>query len=313
MDALPKKLADSTIKQYQGRLDRVAKAGIPLDDPDKMFAWFEKEQLGMSAQKLYLSALKWSLEDKAPAVYGNKIKEMMNSIRKVEINQDLTERQQPNSLSYDEIMKVQRELHAKTDKTKRDWLDLVIVSLYSLQPPARADYGEMKVFSKREGKKWEGNQLVWAKGNPRFIYKIYKTASKYGTTIVKVSKDLYKVLEGWFTYLGKVPEFLLDRHLTDNAFTQLVIDTFERLTAKRVGITLLRHAYITKMYPLMKTRKQKEELAAKMMHSVDRQEIYNNPAEKGKKIEVLEKEIASPPHVKKTRKVSIKAGVSFDL
>jgi hypothetical protein len=53
--------------------------------------------------------------------------------------------------------------------------------------------------------------------------------------------------------------------------------TFKKYTDKSVGINLIRHAYITEYFPTLKTIKDKKEVARRMMHSKNTQELYNLP------------------------------------
>lgn len=50
--------SEATIKQYETCLRKIEKEGLTIDDPATFFAWIQQRG-GVSAQKLYLSALKW--------------------------------------------------------------------------------------------------------------------------------------------------------------------------------------------------------------------------------------------------------------
>ena len=57
-------------------------------------------------------------------------------------------------------------------------------------------------------------------------------------------------------------------------FANDVIETFSH-SKKKIGVDILRHSYIMYMYPKLKTIKEKEELAKRMLHSTAQQEKYN--------------------------------------
>jgi hypothetical protein len=150
-----------------------------------------------------------------------------------------------------------------------------VASLYTLQPPVRADYGAVEVVGKRSPRR-EGNQLVWGqKQGAYFIFKDYKTKGTYGVVEVRVSPALHAVITEWFEHLGKRPKWLLGRSITPNDLLAEIQHAFHT-TRKAIGINLLRHAYIKHHFPQLTTIKQKEELARMMLHSKDKQEQYNS-------------------------------------
>jgi hypothetical protein len=189
--------------------------------------------------------------------------------------QMLSEKQVENFVTYEELLKQQQRLGAKEDKSERDWKDYVVASLYTLNPPVRADYGDMRIFKIRPGRKARtGNELIWGKKKPYFIFRDYKTSATYGAVEVPVSPGLYEVLTSWFAYVGKVPKYLLGRAIEAHDLLNYVERAFKP-TGKRIGIDLLRHAYIHAHLPAISTDiKAKQVLAKQMLHSVDRQAHY---------------------------------------
>jgi hypothetical protein len=151
---------------------------------------------------------------------------------------------------------------------------LLIASLYTLQPPVRADYGEMKVFARRSSKR-TGNELIYGQKNKPayFVFREYKTAKTYGPVEIRVAPALLSVITGWFEHLGKTPKHLLGRPVTPNDLLGLINHAF-RSTKKDIGVNLLRHAYITNFMKTPRTIKEREELAMKMLHDKDTQEKY---------------------------------------
>jgi hypothetical protein len=82
------------------------------------------------------------------------------------------------------------------------------------------------------------------------------------------------VIEGWFDFLGKTPEYILDVEYSNVVLSNYIRDVFRRITGKAVGINLLRHARITHELAKPKTIKVKKELARRMMHSQSTQGTY---------------------------------------
>jgi hypothetical protein len=92
---------------------------------------------------------------------------------------------------------------------------------------------------------------------------------------VKVSAPLLRAIEEWFAHLGKVPKHLLGRPITDGDLL-LEIQSAFHTTQKKIGINLLRHAYIKHHFPSLTTIAQKDKLAREMLHSRQKQEEYNS-------------------------------------
>lgn len=266
--------SESTIKQYERRLTLLANDGVdPIGKPQSLLDWFEKNKHGESSQKLYLSAIKFTFPDEFPKVLQDKINELYKKQNEKDMEQKLTERQEQNFVKWEDILAVQKKLAGLEDKSDSKWKQYLVVSLYTLNAPVRADYGEMEVFNKYN-KKRTGNELIWNK-SPKFVFRVYKTAKTYGEVRIPVSKPLQKVIGEWFTHLGGVPKYLLGTAPSNpNTFAIYVQDTMRKHTGKEVGVSLLRHSYITYMFPKLKTLKQKQALSTKMLHSRDLQEKY---------------------------------------
>lgn len=269
-------LAPSTIKKYEQALKRIEDAGKELDKPAEVIAWIKTKE--GTAQKVYYSAIKYNLA-RPPFVFPEEYQEELNRLYKLQNekdgNQQLSEKQVSNFVPYADLLAVQKRLGAKEDKSDKDWRDYLIASLYTLQPPVRADYGSVQIVGKRSATR-EGNQLVLGqKAGPYFIWKDYKTKGDYGTVEVRVSDALSSVITGWFEHLGKIPKYLLGRAIDSNDLLGEIQHAF-RSTKKNIGVDLLRHAYIKHHFPSLTTIAQKDELARKMLHSRQTQEEYNS-------------------------------------
>lgn len=271
-------LAPTTIKKYELALKRVEDAEKDLSKPAEVIAWIKTRGGEVTAQKLYYSAIKYYLSQ-PPRVFPEEYQEELNRLYKVQNekdgNQQLSEKQVSNFVPYADLLKVQERLGAKLEKSDKDWRDYLIASLYTLQPPVRADYGSVQIVGKRSATR-EGNQLVLGqKGGAYFIWKEYKTKGEYGTVEVRVSDALLPIINNYFEHLGKRPKYLLGRAIDSNDLLGEIQHAF-RSTGKNIGINLLRHAYIKHHFPSLTTIAQKDELARKMLHSRQKQEEYNS-------------------------------------
>lgn len=273
--------SESTVKQYASRMAILQKAGIdPFANPQSLLKWFEENKHGGSSQKLYLSAVKNANPEKFPEVLQEKITELYKKQNEQDSKQKLTANQEKNFVKWDEIVAVQRALASKENKTPAEMKQYLVVSLYTLQAPVRADYGEMQVFT-RQSRKRKGNELIWNKANPMFVFRDYKTAKTYGEVRIAISKPMRAVIRNWFASLGGTPKYLLgDTPSNPNTFAVYVQDTFRKYTGKDVGVSLLRHSYITHIFPSLHTIEQKQAVATRMLHSRELQEKYNVPDKK---------------------------------
>lgn len=274
--------SENTLKVYTRNLRKLSEEGFAdlSRDPESVVEFIHKKYDKYNTRKSYLSAILSTFEDKTkiPQIYKDAILQEFDLQKHKEKNQVLTPEQDKNYLSWKEVMKVQRDLENMKDKSRPQWLAYLVVSLYSLTAPVRSDYGSMNV-DKRKRK--TGNVFVNRSSRPYFVFREYKTAGTYGEVEVPVPKPLMRVIHEWFEHLGYVPDYLLDKEYNNVVLSNYVRDVFHRYTGKSTGINLLRHAYITEYLPKLKSIRAKEAVARKMLHSKDRQELYNLPDKEG--------------------------------
>ena len=267
----------STQKQYDARIKILREAGFTdfLKNPEKVLAFVNSKSEKFSTRKVYISAILSTIEDKTktPLVYRDALKEFFNLQHEKEDSNELTEGQKKNEMTWEDILDVQKVLAEKEDKNEPEWRAYVVVSLYTLNDPVRANYGDLKVSNLRQMAK--GNELVWGGPRPYFVFREYKTAQSYGDTNVPVNLALKKVIEEWFDHLGSVPEYILGVKYSNIVLSNYIRDVFRRITGKAVGVNLLRHARITHELAKPKTTKVKKELAKRMMHSQSTQQTYH--------------------------------------
>ena len=265
--------SESTLKQYAMRMAILKKDGIkPIENPQSLLSWLDTKAIGNSAQKVYLSAVKNSNPEAFPKALQDKLNELYTAQNKQDMEQKLTEKQEKNFLKWEDLMAVQKTL-AEKSKGALSWKQFLVVSLYTLNPPVRADYGEVEVHTRRS-KTRTGNELIW-NTKPVFVFRKYKTAKTYGTVELPIEAPLVEVIRQWFEVLGGVPKYLLGETASNpNTFAVFVADTFRRYTGKDIGVSLLRHSFITHIYPSLRSRERKDAMARRMLHSTDRQELY---------------------------------------
>jgi len=274
--------AENTLKRYGIALRKLEEANLDIKrEPEKVVSYLHEKYDKYNTRKSFLSAIMSSYEDKAsiPKIYRDAIQEEFKFQKQKEEAQELTPEQDANYLPWNEITKVQKQLADKKDKTSTEWLEYLIVSLYTLTSPVRADYATMIVSkSAKLGKAKATNLFVNIK-KPYFLFREYKTADTYGEIKVLVPKPLVKVITEWFEHINQVPEYLLGNKYTPITLSNYIRNVFKKYTGKSVGINLLRHSYLTYMNNEGKLRsiKSKTAVAKKMMHSIETQTKYDLP------------------------------------
>ena len=268
-----KPIAESTKKKYEQAIMRLK--NVNLQKPEEFFNYVKDKELGESFEKMNLSAIKWYLSKENmdfPDAYQKRIDELYNRQNDKDLDQNLSEKLKEKFVPYDKLLEVQKELEEKKEKTDKQWLDYVITSLYTLNPPIRNNYGEMKVFKRTDSRR-KGNELIWRNKNPIIVMRDYKNAGTNGPVELPISKPLQKVISEWFNHLKVLPSHVLGAKYSDTQTSKLIAGAFGK--GKFVGIDNLRHAYIQHHLPDIATdTRARKNLADRMLHSVERQQAY---------------------------------------
>jgi len=266
--------SEASIKQYKSRIALLNKAGFHdfTTQSADVIAYLDAMNT-VSNRKLYTSAILYMYNYamvEPPAVYNEYIGKQFAAQNVKDDKQELSPKQMEEYLTWDEILAVREKLAAMT-KNKTQWRDYLVVCLYTMINPVRADFGDMRVLRKMLGTK---NQIVLEDGPPYFVFTEYKTKKTYGEVRVDIPDDLMAVIKEWFAFLGRTPEFLLDVEYSGSVLSNYVRACFKKHTGKSTGINLLRHAFITNELSTPKTIHEKRMIANSMLHSTHRQELY---------------------------------------
>ena len=253
-------------------------AGVDLDDdPKDVWKHIDNLEISLSSKKLYISAILNALKEQdkpIPQLYNNVMISLKKKATEKANSQELTEQQNENSMTWLDIINSYKSYQKSVKKTDvNDYKDFMILSLYVLNDPVRADYNDMKVFSKNPSKDISGNYMLWNTRKKDFVFQDYKTSSTYGKITVPINKDLRKIIKHWLT-LNPNQEWLMGAEQTSAWLSLRIRIIMKRLTGKEVGINIIRHARITYELNGQKTINEKAPLAHNMMHSNAVQEQY---------------------------------------
>lgn len=215
-------------------------------------------------------------------VHGKRLKDSIDQQRAGREFQ-LTEKEQKSFMIWEDILQLYETISKQIDLTRySSFLDYVILSLYILQPPVRADYANMNMFIEDSfiPDDFSENYCV-LQTNPRFVFHKYKTAKHRGTTVVPMDDRLHDILIQWAHI--NTSDFLLSsivqstqtfKVMTENTLSKRLTSIFLTYSKKPVTINTLRHSFISFMSKYDQEYDKKCNNADKMMHSLSMADRY---------------------------------------
>ena len=280
---------------YEDNLGKKCKIPECLDDDCDKIIEIIKLNYELSSIHSFISAVLWELSKQSSydTDYINKIKEkyrvhgkeIKESVERSKIGKEfeLTEKEKKNFIIWEDILKFRESLLINLRKDDyNSMIEFLIISLYTLHPPARADYAYMKLFIDDSfiPENYKENYCV-LQTNPRFVFNKYKTAKDRGPTIIKIFPELHDILLDWVE-LNK-SEYLLSSYIksknlskpfTENTLCRRITLIFQKYLDKSVTINTLRHSFISFMSKNDQEYDRKKENAEKMMHSISMADTY---------------------------------------
>lgn len=273
-------------KTYKDRLVRLTK--IMNHDLDwiimhcnETFKILQKFQI--QTQKGYinsiLSLFKYTknLKKNKPDTYScwyARFKEVNEKAEAKYNNMEASDRQKEVYVSWVDIITTREKL----DKTSIEYL---LLSLYTMIPPSRADMNMIKIFyndDPSDTTKYP-NYLVIYDDKMKLVYNEFKSKSR---KIQKYEKILPEILDKVVrSNLKKFPrQFLIvsprDEKPYNNAsnFSRYFSRILERIFKKKVTINTLRHSFVNSLDMNKLTPLEKDIIARDLMHSKDTMDKY---------------------------------------
>ncbi len=228
-------------------------------------------------------------------VYYTEMNNINKYERKVSEEQIKTKRQQDNWASIADLEKIRDDygkllkkkkynsasMEFKEDRDRSLMLKYLIASLYTMLPPRRLEYGNMKRVNEHEyfvlsNEVRENNNYCVVKNRNKKYFSFGDVKSPDpDNRIVKIDipKKLNNIINMWFN-LTDSESFLVTSHgmpMTSNALSTFMI---RYVFPKNIGASMVRHIYLTEKYKNESSLKEKQELATKMNHSVNTQNLY---------------------------------------
>lgn len=178
------------------------------------------------------------------------------------------------------------EIIQKRDALDKDSQEYLILSLYTMLPPVRADFNKVKIFNNttptpEQVKEYPNHLIITTKPtyNMKLVYNEFKTKSRKLQVYEKHLPDnLTQVIK---RSLNENPrEFLIVSEKTNepyhkpNSFTQHVKRVLYKIFNKTMSINTLRHSFVNSVDMNTITPQEKEQLAKDMMHSPEMFDRY---------------------------------------
>jgi hypothetical protein len=273
-------LSPFTIRNYNNCLNKwIEFLKKPLDkiviSPKTSFASLKKIELIKHTPHVYhsyLSAMiayiKYNLadhpkKDKMMKMWYDLMYKNDTPIREHYKDNKPTEKQAPQALTWDQIEKVRDGLP--------DGIPKLLLSMYSLLTPERADYFELEIC--RGQTPTSGNWIDLSK--KKLVMTEFKTARKYERLEQDIPEELMRQIH--LSVTEKPREYLFvnrfkgpfDRATFSNYANRIISDLFD----KRTTLTCIRHAFVTKL-DFNKPIRQLDGISSSMGHNMATQKTY---------------------------------------
>jgi hypothetical protein len=207
--------------------------------------------------------------------------------KKDEPMQIKTEKEEENWVSLKDL-----KLFAKEKENQMTPQENVMVALYTLIPPARLDYDNVRLIRGMPGvtlKKINVPEIYknanyvkvattkTGRHNTELTLNEYKTSKVYGTNIVKLPLSITKLI----MKLPPTQNYLFVSNQKKNipfssakTYGVYLRSVFNKLTGKNISANLLRHIYLSSFRGGEKSEAKKLIVAKRMGHSVNTQTLY---------------------------------------
>lgn len=263
--------SESSIKRYTSVMNGINKAkkdGMK-DTPGEVLNFVYTKFPNPNSRRTALSALLY-FDDKPE--YRKAFDEVRIVADEYQKSQIMTVKKQENFMPWKDVMEVLKKVENAYHEDKETLENLVIISLYTLQPPVRLDYAGMS-FDKKDTQSDEGNYAVLTGTKKSFVFNDYKTKNVYGKAIVPINKKLALLLKLFITTIS--PTLSMSR----DSLSKRIISIFKKYSGKEMSVLMLRHSFITDFLSKNISETKKEEMAKMMLHSKNVQAFYNVPSQ----------------------------------
>lgn len=182
--------------------------------------------------------------------------------------------------SFEDMELKYKELkQSNPHRTLKDSQEFILLSIVISTPPKRADYGVMKIYYGKDPNIDSENYIVIKEDMPSFlVFNKYKTSKKYKRIdqdlTIQCAEDIKRSLRVYNREYMFINRFLKPYEKL-GSFSSYVRRVFGNLFGKNVGVSLLRHIFITDRLDMEDMNDvELKHIAKQMMHSNDMQRSY---------------------------------------
>ena len=283
--------SDASVAQYNARI-RVLRTALGVEEGDLKFLNRPKSVIqvienmkdaSVNTRKAFYIAIVATLKTlkrgptKALETYRAKQLEYNNAVSEQYNKQELSPSEVEKFVSWTDILAVREKMKEATafNTYSKMYQDYVLVCLYTYLPPARLDYGALKIVDKLPEKLTDNYYVT---GTPEIVLSQYKTVNKYGVHHIKIPNELAQILDKFIQILPEPVNYLLmnsnNELMSEASLSKNLTRIFMKYTGKKVSVNILRHSYVTHHMAGQKTKKELDEFASGMMHSTAMDVIY---------------------------------------
>jgi len=284
--------SSSTLATYARSIAQLRKTIAPTSKPDDfsflanhgaICSWIDEQGYKPNTKKTFYISLVSKLKSmclidndgllEAYGVYRDKMDDLNEEIKNKTHDQELSETEKAKYLEWPQIMEVLEKIRLAVDDVQ-SFQDYLIICLYTLMPPVRLDFAEMRIVD-QEPAEHGANYLVLS-DKPYFLFTDYKTYKYYGAQRTTLPLPLLDVIQEWRSMVDD--EYLLlgsnGLPMKEWELGQTIIKVFEKHSGKSVGVSILRHSYISWVRKAELSFKASQELAQSMGHSQSMSALY---------------------------------------
>jgi integrase len=261
----PSNPSDVSKKAYDARIAFLQKAGVTIDDPKALMAFFEMKAYSLHSKRNYLTACLTKAKDTPAYEALSKLHHTLTEeMKKKYESQAATEEQLEKMESWEEITKKATEYIAKPEISLENKL---MLGLYTFIPPVRVDYLSIKRV-KELPKQTTGTYYISNESVKQIVIYDHKQSHAMGAVVKEVPTALSALLEQYFDS----NEVLFN--ITPSAFSLRFRRLCDVVFHTPLSITSFRHSYITHALKGSMSLKDAKALAQSMGHSYMTQQLY---------------------------------------
>lgn len=183
-----------------------------------------------------------------------------------------TTRQDASFIPFDKIIEIRDELRDGS-------IEKLILSLYTMIPPVRSDFQNVRIYEKMPNKKENKNFIVLGDVNKLFLQE-YKTDENYGTIEIQLPKELVNQIK--YSLTEKPRDYLFVNRFGSpydkkNSYSTWINNIVRKVVNNpHFTLTMFRHIYLSRPdvsiqdLPMVERRK----IAKSMGHSIQQQNNY---------------------------------------